>query len=162
MLVVYSREAQLNKWTVLAQYDQGPNEVSTEITGIRRRTLTLRLGAYECCLDKRPQHAFQNRYFTCDSKEKNAYRITGVIRNLSEEKQGTWKYYQILLFLYSVIVGKKRKADINALGSTTFLPGLLRLLGTLQGHPFFSLAVPWAKECSTNALIFAVLDYKDK
>lgn len=70
MLVVYLREAQLSKWTVLAQCDQGPNKVSTEIKGIERRNLTLRLGAYGCCLDKRPQHAFQNRYFSCASKEK--------------------------------------------------------------------------------------------
>ena len=53
-------------------------------------------------------------------------------------------------------------ADTNALESTTFLPGLLRLLENLQGHTFFSLAVPWAKECSLNALIFTILDYKDK
>lgn len=44
----------------------------------------------------------------------------------------------------------------------TFLPGLLRLLGNLQGHPFFPLAVRWAKECSMNVLIFSILDYKDK
>lgn len=42
----------------------------------------------------------------------------------------------------------------------TFLPGLLRLLGDLQGHPFFPSAVRRAKGCTTAALIFARLDYE--